>query len=106
MMVCVSMTGAMMRNTCGSTTCSVTCQGRSPIARPARLWPRAMEAMPARTISEKYAASNTMKVISAEGKAPTCTGRRAPVSHCARYGTRKKNQKITSTSGSERTRFT
>ena len=39
--------------------------------------------MPARMISEKYAASNMMKVTSAEVKAPTLTGREAPVTHWA-----------------------
>ena len=38
--------------------------------------------MPARMISEKYAASKMMKVISEDAKAPTVIGRDAPVSHC------------------------
>ena len=38
--------------------------------------------MPARMISEKYAASNMMKVTSEEVNAPTRIGRDAPVSHC------------------------
>lgn len=38
--------------------------------------------MPARMISEKYAASNMMKVMSEEAKAPTLIGREAPVTHC------------------------
>ena len=38
--------------------------------------------MPARMISEKYAASNMMKVMSEEANAPTLIGRDAPVSHC------------------------
>ena len=38
--------------------------------------------MPARMISEKYAASNMMKVTSEEANAPTWIGRDGPVSHC------------------------
>ena len=62
--------------------------------------------MPARMISQKYAASNMMKVMIAVRSAPTCGGRSVPSDHCSAYGTRKKNQKITSTSGIERIRFT
>ena len=62
--------------------------------------------MPARMISQKYAASNMMKVMSAVRSAPTCGGRSAPVMVCRMNGTRKKNQKITSTSGIDRIRFT
>ncbi len=40
--------------------------------------------MPARMISEKYAASNSVKVMSAEEKAPTTSGRSEPVSICPR----------------------
>jgi len=47
-----------------------------------------------------------MKVIIAVRSAPTCGGRSAPVMPCRISGTRKKNQKITSTSGIERIRFT
>jgi hypothetical protein len=50
--------------------------------------------MPARTISEKYAASNAMKVITAEVSAPS--GR--PMAN----GINRKNHSSTMTSGMER----
>ena len=62
--------------------------------------------MPARMISQKYAASNMMKVMMAVLSAPICTGRSARVAHCRISGIRKKNQKITSTNGIERIRST
>ncbi|CPM95563.1 Uncharacterised protein [Bordetella pertussis] len=40
--------------------------------------------MPARMISEKYAASNRMKVTKAEPVAPSTMGRSAWVIHCSR----------------------
>ena len=62
--------------------------------------------MPARMISQKYAASNMMNVMIAVRSAPISGGRSVPSAHCSANGTRKKNQKITSTSGIERIRFT
>jgi hypothetical protein len=47
-----------------------------------------------------------MNVIIAVRSAPTCIGRSEPVIPCAISGTRKKNQKITSTNGIERIRLT
>jgi hypothetical protein len=47
-----------------------------------------------------------VKVITADQNAPTAIGRSAPMIQAPMYGTRKKNQKITSTSGTERIRFT
>ncbi len=47
-----------------------------------------------------------MKVMIAVRSAPICTGRSAPVSVWNTCGMRKKNQKITSTSGIERIRLT
>ena len=57
-------------------------------------------------ISQKYAASNMMKVMIAVRSAPICTGRSAPVIDWNTCGMRKKNQKMTSTSGIERIRLT
>jgi len=47
-----------------------------------------------------------MKVITQEVRALISTGRFAPAAHAAMNGTRKKNQKITSSSGIERSVFT
>ena len=65
-----------------------------PSACPAYTCPRAIDWMPARMISLKYAASKAMKVMMAEYSAPT--GR--PMIN----GTSRKNHRITITSGMER----
>ncbi len=53
-----------------------------PSACAAAIWPRAIDWMPARMISEKKAASNSEKVISDDMKAPTRIGEVEPVIHC------------------------
>jgi hypothetical protein len=60
-----------------------------PSACAAATWPREIDWMPARMISLKKAASNSVKVTSEETNAPTWIGRDAPVIHCPIYGTRK-----------------
>src|SRR3569832_1845735 len=62
--------------------------------------------MPARMISLKYAETNKIKVISEEEKVPTLKGSSALMSQKPKKKTKKKNQKITSTSGIERIRLT
>ena len=62
--------------------------------------------MPARMISQKKAASNKVKVINALANAPTLMGSLLPKIQAPNQGTKKKNQKITSTRGSDRMRFT
>ncbi len=47
-----------------------------------------------------------MNVMIAVRSAPICGGRSAPVTACSTSGIRKKNQKITSTSGIDRIRLT
>ena len=46
-------------------------------------WPRAIDCMPARMISQKYAASNKVKVITAELNAPTRSGVGEPTTQAA-----------------------
>ncbi|KAG1223410.1 hypothetical protein G6F68_020349 [Rhizopus microsporus] len=65
------------------------CQGDRPIAMLADTWPRAIVWMPARMISQKYAASNMVNVITAELNAPTRNGVGDPTTQAAMYGTRK-----------------
>jgi protein involved in polysaccharide export with SLBB domain len=65
-----------------------------------------MDWMPARMISQKKAASNKVKVIKALANAPTLMGSLLPNIQAPNQGTRKKNQKITSTKGSDRIRLT
>ncbi|KAG0778530.1 hypothetical protein G6F22_011178 [Rhizopus arrhizus] len=67
------------------------CQGDRPIAMLADTWPRAIDWMPARMISQKYAASNMVNVITAELNAPTRNGVGDPTTQAAMYGTRKQD---------------
>ncbi|MCY1371465.1 hypothetical protein D9M69_586080 [compost metagenome] len=58
-----------------------------PRAEAAPIWPLGMAWMPARTISQKYAASNIMKATRQEVNAPT--GVSSPVIARSRKGTAK-----------------
>ena len=52
-----------------------------PSAWAAAIWPRGIDWMPARMISQKNAASNSVNVTRHEAKVPTSIGRADPVTH-------------------------
>src|SRR2546430_12442182 len=70
-------------SSCSRTPRSSTCSRSriSSVACAAATWPLGTDWMPARMISAKYAASHSVKVTNDETKAPTWTGRDAPVIH-------------------------